>query len=65
MFMYRFITKSRFTKILEAKICFLYLYSVHAARILDLSLEVVKSSQMRNETPSPSPKDFSFMPEQV
>ena len=38
-----------FNKILKGEnLCSLNLYSVHAARILDLSLE---SSQMRNETP--------------
>ena len=33
-------------------LCFLYLYSVHAVRILDLSLlDHVKSFKMKNETP--------------
>ena len=39
-----FTTKPRyFTKILKIKICYLNLYSVQAARILDLSLETVLS----------------------
>ena len=39
-----FATKScGFTKILKVKICFLNLYSVHAARILDLSPELMLS----------------------
>ena len=39
-----YISYSRgFTKIFNVKICFLNLYSVHASRILDLSLEVILS----------------------
>ena len=38
--------------------CFLNLYSVHAARILELSLEIVTSSQMKNEIPLQLLKDF-------
>ena len=49
----------------SANLCFLNLYSVHAARILDLPLEVMLSSPKWEMKHLYNSKGFSFMPEQV
>ena len=55
-----------FTKILKVKTCvFLNLYSVHAARILDLSLEIMLSPPKWETKHFYNSKGFSFMLEQV
>ena len=46
-------------------LCFLNLYSVHAARILDLSLEIMLSPPKWETKHFYNSKGFSFMLEQV
>ena len=54
------------TKILNVKICvFLNLYSVHAARMLDLSLEIILSLPTWGTKQLYNSKGFSFILEQV
>ena len=65
MFMQGFATKScGFTKILKV-MCFLNLYSVHAARILDLSPELMLSPPKWGTKHISNSKGFSFMLKQV
>ena len=66
MFMWCFTTTFRgFTKILTVKICFLSLHSVHAARILDLSLQIMLSPLKWGMKNLSNSKGYSFMSEQV
>ena len=46
-------------------LCFLNRYSVHTARILDFSLEVISNPTKRGTEHLYNSKGFSFMPEQV
>ena len=58
--------KSRgFSKILKVKICFLNLFSIHTARILDLSLEIMLSPPKWGTKHLYNPYGFSVMLEQI